>query len=130
MTTMPACRDQIEKAGIAAGNVTPGSLQEMLKVVVGDKLEAIEAKIDAAPMTVEPTVHDETEQALVSVSGLRTWKHTDGSYKSVPPGFKLPGRGNPVAVCWPLWLKGNVALGIRPYRDLTSSDFGIFKMTP
>ena len=95
-----------------------------------EKLAPITAKLDSGALAVQAPAQQMLTPPSSSVSSLRTWKHPDGSFKSVPVEFVLPGEGNPVKLCYPLWLKGNPALGIRPHRDLTTADFGIFKQTP
>lgn len=57
----------------------------------------------------------------------KVWKHPDGGFKNVPPGFILPGRGNSVGQCFRLWMLGDPANGIRPFRALSTKDFGTFE---
>jgi len=64
--------------------------------------------------------------AIGSADGIKyqTWEHPDGHSRSVPPGFELPGRGNTVAMCFRMWFLGDEKERIRPFRDLTTRDFG------
>ena len=125
-TVSDACKSSIEAAGIAAGSVTQDFLQSTLTAQLAPIKAALATASTPSTVQKEPT----PEPAPLGVSSLQTFKHPDGSFKSVPVDFKLPGRGNPVKISYALWLKGNPARGIRPYRDLTHDDFGVFKQSP
>ena len=60
-------------------------------------------------------------QQIGDNSWWKTWADAEGStdVRYTPPDFRFP-TGLPAATMWRLWLYGNRALGIRPYRFLRS----------
>lgn len=97
----------------------------MVQVVVAP------SAVGVPPHIMDPASAAAAPSAAAAVAGpWKIWKHTDGGFKNVPPGFILPGRGNSVQQCFRLWMLGDPSTGIRPYRALSTKDFGTYEVAP
>ena len=98
----------LDDKGIAAGNVTPSMLQEVIQTSLNQALQS---------SGIMNLVESKQQANNDGSTATKQWYQWGGSFKRLPKTFKWP-RAN-MESCWFLWWFGNDQMGYPPFRKIT-----------
>lgn len=107
------------------GRPVPITRTEMTQMIedMGKSLQAsLQAPRDpSGPVREQPTAQQQLQGGQVYTDGFRRWPHPDGTLRKVPVGW-IPPKECTLSAAFNLWIMGNAAERISPYRLLVAKD--------